>query len=160
MGKVMEVPELTFSSPAPGASKGPAARTSPVPRRASPAAAVRFPSRDRLAMLDRGQDQYVLWDPISCSDTDVATVTLSLIRFAILGSPGSQILCRTPASTGALTIPSTLLQTLPPGSASLRLGIAPRPNRRVLFSLPLTDGSAAQAFFDYSFSETISTQMR
>ncbi len=117
-------------------------------------------NRDSLTMLDLGQDQYVLWDPSGYSDTDVATVTLSLSRLAALGLSGSQIRCRTPASTGALTIPSPLLQTLPPGSASLRLGIAPRPNRRVLFSLPLTDGSSAQAFFDYSFSETISTQMR
>jgi uncharacterized protein (TIGR03437 family) len=107
---------------------------------------VHWTNRDSLTTMNRGQDQDVTWDPTGYIDTDVATVSLG------------QILCKAPATTGKLTIPSSLLETLPLGSASLRLGIAPRPNRRTLFSLPLTDGSAAQAFFDYSFSETISSQ--
>jgi uncharacterized protein (TIGR03437 family) len=121
---------------------------------------VHWTNRDSLATIDRGQDQDVIWDPAGYSDTDVATVNLALTRLAALGLPNSQILCRAPAAGGKLTIPSRLLETLPLGSASLRVGIAPRPNRRTLFSLPLTDGSAAQAFFDYSFSETIATLMR
>jgi hypothetical protein len=108
---------------------------------------VRWTNRDNLAAIDRGQDQDVTWDPSGYTDTDVAAVSLG------------QIFCRAPATAGKLTIPSTLLETLPLGSASLRLGIAPRPNRRKLFSLPLTNGSSAQAFFDYSFSETISSQL-
>ena len=109
---------------------------------------VHWTNRDNLATIDRGQDQDVSWDATGYSDTDVATVSLG------------QILCRAPATTGKLTIPSNLLETLPLGSVSVRLGIAPRPNQRTLFSLPLTNGSTAQAFYDYSFSETISTQTR
>jgi hypothetical protein len=122
--------------------------------------AIHWTNRDNLATIDRGQDQDVTWDPTGYSITDVATVTLSLTRLAALGLPNGQILCRAPAATGKVTIPSVLLETLPLGSASLRLGIAPRPNQRTLFSLPLTGGSAARAFFDYSFSETISSQTR
>jgi uncharacterized protein (TIGR03437 family) len=114
--------------------------------------AVRWTNRDNLTTIDRGQDQVVTWDPTGYTDADVTAVNLSV--------PSAQVFCRAPATTGTLTIPSSLLETLPLGSASLRLGIAPRPNRRTLFSLPLTDGSAAQAFFDYSFSETIATQTR
>ena len=109
---------------------------------------VHWTNRDSLTTIGHGQDQVVTWDPTGYADTDVATVSLT------------EILCRAPAATGELTIPSSLLAMLPLGSASLRLGIAPRPNRRTLFSLPLTDGSAAQAFFDHSFSETIATQTR
>jgi uncharacterized protein (TIGR03437 family) len=108
---------------------------------------VHWTNRDNLTNIDRGKDQDVIWDPTGYSYTDVATVNLG------------QILCRVPATAGKLTIPSSLLETLPLGSAYLRLGIAPRPNQRSLFALPLTDGSAAQAFFDYSFSETISSQL-
>jgi hypothetical protein len=120
---------------------------------------INWTNRDNLATIDRGQDQDVTWDPAGYTDTDVATVSLSLTRQATLGSLNSQILCRVPAALGKLTIPSSLLEALPLGSASMQLGIAPRPNKRTLFSLPLTDGSAAQAFFDYSFSETISSQL-
>jgi uncharacterized protein (TIGR03437 family) len=116
-------------------------------------------NRNDLATIDRDQDQDVAWDPSGYGDTDVAAVTLSA-GLSATGSPSAQILCRAPAPTGTLTVPSSLLQMLPLGSATLRLGIAPRPNQRVLFSLPLADGSSAQAFFDYSFSETISTQTR
>jgi uncharacterized protein (TIGR03437 family) len=120
---------------------------------------VNWTNRDNLTAVNRGQDQDVIWDPTGYTDTDVATVTLSLTRLAALGLPNGQILCRAPARVGKLSIPSSLLESLPLGSASLRLGIAPRPNRRTLFSLPLTSGSAAQAFFDYSFSETIPSQL-
>ena len=113
---------------------------------------VHWTNRDSLVTIDRGQDQDVTWDPTGYTDADVTAVNLSV--------PSSQVFCRAPATTGKLTIPSSLLETLPLGSASLRLGMGPRPNRRTLFSLPLTDGSAAQAFFDYSFSETIATQTR
>jgi hypothetical protein len=116
---------------------------------------IQWTNRDSFTTIDRGQDKDIIWDSTGYADTDVAAVTLSLTQ------PAAQILCRAPATTGKLTVPSSLLQTLPAlGSASLRLGIAPRPNRRVAFSLPLTDGSSAQAIFDYSFSETISTQTR
>ena len=108
---------------------------------------VHWTNRDNLATIDRRLDQVVIWDPTGYADSDVATVSLG------------QILCRAPATTGKLTIPSSLLETLRLGLASLRLGIAPRPNQRTLFSLPLTNGSSAQAFFDYSFSETISSQL-
>jgi uncharacterized protein (TIGR03437 family) len=109
---------------------------------------VRWTNRDNLTAIDRGRDQDVTWDPTGYTDTDVAAVGLG------------QIFCRAPATAGKLTIPSSLLETLPLGSVSLRLGIAPRPSKRTLFSLPLTNGSAAQAFFDYSFSETIFSQTR
>jgi hypothetical protein len=112
---------------------------------------VNWTNRDSLVTIDRGQDQVVTWDPTGYTDADVTAVNLSV--------PSAQVFCRAPAATGKLTIPSSLLEALPLGSASLRLGIAPRPNRRTLFSLPLTDGSTAQAFFDYSFSETISSQI-
>jgi uncharacterized protein (TIGR03437 family) len=122
---------------------------------------VRWTNRDTLTTLDRAQDQDIIWDPSGYSDTDVTTVSVALTRLAAAGSPAPEILCRAPATTGRLTIPAALLQAIPsPGLSSLRLAIAPRPNRRELFSLPLTDGSAARAFFDYSFSETISTQLR
>lgn len=122
---------------------------------------INWTNRDDLTSIDRGNDQDITWDPTGYTDTDVATVNLSPTRLAAIVSPSAQILCRTPATSGKLTIPSGLLQTLPAlGSASLRLGIAPRPNQRVVFSLSLTDGSSAQAIFDYSFSETISTQTR
>jgi len=86
--------------------------------------AARVANRDSLAMFDRAQDQDVLWDPGGYSGTDVATLTLSLSRLDALGLSASQILCRTPASTGALTIPSNLLQTLPP-----RIGLPPSRHR-------------------------------
>jgi uncharacterized protein (TIGR03437 family) len=114
---------------------------------------VHWMNRDSLSTINRGRDQDVTWDATGYSDTDVASVTLYSTP------PVDSIVCRAPAATGKLTIPSSLLETLPLGAASLQLGIAPRPNRRTLFSLPLTDGSAAQAFFDYSFSETISSQL-
>src|SRR5260370_19032169 len=110
---------------------------------------IHWTNRNNFANIDRGQDQTVTWDPTGYTYTDVAAANLSV--------PSAQVSCRAPAATGKLTIPSSLLETLPLGSASLRLGIAPRPNQRMLFSLPPTDGSAAQAFFDYSFSETITS---
>lgn len=118
---------------------------------------VHWTNRDTLATIDRRQDQDVIWDPSGYTDKDVATVNLYLTRPTAVGS--SIIICQAPAATGKLTIPSSLLEMLPLGSASLLVSIAPRPNRRTLFSLPLTDGSKAQAFFDYSFIENIPTQL-
>jgi uncharacterized protein (TIGR03437 family) len=113
---------------------------------------VHWTNRDSLTAIDRGQDQDVVWDPTGYGDSDVATVTLGL--------QSAQVFCRAPAASGKLTVPSSLLAGLSAGLGSFRLGIAPRPSRRTLFALPLTDGSAAQAFFDYSFSETIASQLR
>jgi len=121
---------------------------------------LQWTNRDQLTTIDRSQDQDVVWDSTGYTDTDIATVNLTLTRLAALGSASASVFCRARAMAGKLTLPSKLLQALPNGLATLRLGIAPRPNQRVLFSLPLTDGSSAQAFFDYSFSETISTQTR
>jgi hypothetical protein len=115
---------------------------------------VSWTNRDSLTTIDRARSQDITWDPTGYTDTDVATANLSATE------TGSLVSCRAPAATGQLTVPSSLLQMLPLGSAFLRLGIAPRPNQRTLFSLPLTNGSAAQAFFDYSFSETIPTQLK
>jgi hypothetical protein len=151
-----------FFGPGPWHIEGPGGRTiGPFQADLTLPPLIHWTNRDALTTIDRGHDQDITWDPTGYTDTDIATVNLSLIRLAAIVSPSAQIFCRAPATTGKLTIPSSLLQTLPAfGSASLRLGIAPRPNQRVLFSLPLADGSSAQAFFDYSFSETISTQTR
>jgi hypothetical protein len=118
-------------------------------------------NRDELTSIDRQQDQRVIWEPAGYTDADVATVSLApaVPQFGAAASP--QILCRAPATAGMLTIPSSLLQGLSTARiASLTVTVAPRPGRRSVFSLPLTNGSTARSIFDYSFSEALITEIR
>jgi hypothetical protein len=112
---------------------------------------IRWANRDALSSIDRRQDQNVAWDASGYADSDVVIVTLA------------QIICRAPAKSGSLTIPATLLQSLPDTIARptlLRLGVGPRPDRRTLFTLSLTDGSMAHAVYEYSFSDALPIQLR
>jgi hypothetical protein len=106
------------------------------------------------ATVDRHQDRTVTWDPSGYSDGDVAIVTIGP------NTPSSYVLCRTPAQAGNLILPANLLGGLPTGPATLRLSIGLRPDRRTLFSMPLTNGSTARGLFEYSFSESASTLLR
>jgi len=118
---------------------------------------IRWTNRDELAGIDRLQDQTVRWDPSGYTDADVVFVTLSLV------SPGtSGIVCRTPAPAGSLTIPASLLQSLPSTSQpfDLQLAIRPRPNRRVVFPLPLRDSTTARGLIEYSYSESVRVRLR
>jgi uncharacterized protein (TIGR03437 family) len=118
-------------------------------------------NRDEFASIDRQRDQKVIWDPAGYSDPDVATIALAQ-AVTPLGAPLSpQILCRAPAGAGNLTIPSALLHALPATRAALlTVSIGPRPNRRPVFSLPPTNGSAARSIFDYFFSDALVTEIR
>ena len=118
-------------------------------------------NRDELTSIDRQRDQRVMWEPAGYNDADVATVSLAPAAPQFGAAPSPRILCRAPATAGMLTIPSSLLQGLPSARiASLTVSVAPRPDRRAVFSLPLTNGSTARSIFDYLFSEALVTEIR
>jgi hypothetical protein len=120
---------------------------------------LRWTNRDAMAVVDRANDQMVTWAADGYAPDDVMTVTLQSAS-----SPQARaaaVMCRAPASTGQLIIPAGLMMEVPPlpvGRVELRL--APRPERRVRFALPLTGGGSERAVFEYQFTDTLRVVIR
>ena len=71
------------------------------------------------------------------------------------------VICRAPASAGQVTIPAASMAKL--GRiplARLQLRLAPRPERRLRFDIPLTAGGMAHGVYDYYFTETLVVSLR
>ncbi|MEO7652973.1 MAG: hypothetical protein ABIZ80_21130 [Bryobacteraceae bacterium] len=120
---------------------------------------LRWLNREALAEIDRGADLTVTWSADGYTVNDVMTVTLE--SASPLPVRAGAVSCRAPASAGRLTLPASMLASLariPVGRLDLRL--APRPDRRVGFDLPLAGGGVERAAFDYLFTDTLRVAVR
>jgi hypothetical protein len=105
-----------------------------------------------LETINRQQYLVVTWNPAGFAEQDVLTVTVSntppslfLARLFVATGP-TVAMCRTPATSGRITIPSVMLQNLMPGktggppTASVSVSVSPRSGSTQTFSLPQSMG--------------------
>jgi len=115
-----------------------------------------------LTMIDRTRDQTITWNPTGYGDSDVVMFSLYAVQAVTQGFTTTTsypaVDCRARASTGQITVPSSLLAAFAPSAsgnstAFAELRVAPRSNQGVVFPISLADGNTTPGVIRYSFAE-------
>ncbi len=115
-------------------------------------AAIRITNLDLLRIVDRAKDAAITWDGSSYSDADIISVGLN--------ATSGGVSCRALASTGQLTIPSSLLTNLNGDAARLQVYVSRTADRLARFSVVLKDGTSMPGVVRYQSSELVTVTLR
>jgi hypothetical protein len=110
-----------------------------------------------LQSIDSTKDLTITWNPAGYIASDLLNLNIGasayLVTSNLAATLPSYVSCNAPATSGTLTIPAALLQSLTSPS-ELTVTVSPHPDQTPNFRRPQSDGSTLPLQVTFSFSES------
>ena len=111
--------------------------------------AIRWTNKSALTTISRDALIEAQWDPSGYLPDEI-------FSFSVSGGGQSGFSCNTPATTGTIRFPLTLIQQLTPtATGQIDATISTHPLRRQQFKVPLANGSLMRTVLNYSIGDLL-----